>query len=80
MDQSATSTYRPRRPEQTDLHLAVRENLKLFCDTRDERFLEWRRRGEIVDAGKGVSYPFSHPPTDWNLSPTVSTSLIVTAS
>lgn len=40
MDQDTKSIYRPRRPERIDLHLAVRENLQLSCDTYDERFLD----------------------------------------
>ncbi len=40
MDQGTTIIYRPRRPERTDLHLAVRQNLELFCDSYDERFLD----------------------------------------
>ncbi len=40
MDQGTTNIYRPRRPEQTDLHLAVRENLDLFLETYDEQFLD----------------------------------------
>ena len=40
MDQTSTSIYRPRRPERSDLHLAVRENLELFLETYDERFLD----------------------------------------
>lgn len=40
MDQGTTNIYRPRRPERTDLHLAVRENLDLFLETYDERFLD----------------------------------------
>jgi hypothetical protein len=40
MDQTPTSVYRPRRPQRTDLHLAVRENLDLFLETYDERFLD----------------------------------------
>jgi hypothetical protein len=33
MDQCARSIFRPGRPERTDLHLSIRENLQLFCDT-----------------------------------------------
>jgi len=40
MDQGTTNIYRPRRPERTDLHLAVRENLDLFLESYDERFLD----------------------------------------
>jgi len=40
MGQETTSIYRRRRPERTDLHLAVRENLELFVETYDERFLD----------------------------------------
>jgi len=40
MDQGTQSIYRPRRPERTDLHLVVRENLDLFIETYDERFLD----------------------------------------
>jgi hypothetical protein len=40
MDQAATSIYRPRRPERTDLHQIVRENLDLFLESYDERFLD----------------------------------------
>ncbi len=40
MDQGAPNIYRPRRPERTDLHLAIRENLDLFFDAYDEQFLD----------------------------------------
>jgi len=40
MDQATTGIYRPRRPERTDLHLAVRENLDLFLEAYDEQFLD----------------------------------------
>ncbi len=37
MGQDTKSIYRPRRPERTDLHLAIRENLDLFLDTYEHR-------------------------------------------
>lgn len=40
MDQCATKIYSPRRPERTDLHKAVSENLELFYEIYDERFLD----------------------------------------
>ncbi len=40
MGQDTKSIYRPRLPERTDLHQAVRENLHLFLETYDERFLD----------------------------------------
>jgi hypothetical protein len=40
MDPCAARIYRPRRPERTDLYQAVSENLELFHETYDERFLE----------------------------------------
>ena len=40
MDLDKQSIYRPRQSERTDLHLAIRENLDLFLDTYDERFLD----------------------------------------
>jgi ribosomal protein S27E len=46
MGQETTSIYRPRRPEWTGLHLAVRENLELFLETCDERFLD--RHGPLA--------------------------------
>ena len=39
MDTCTTAIYRPRRPETTDLYRAVAENLQLFYETYDERFL-----------------------------------------
>ncbi len=40
MGQATPSIYRPRRPERTDLHPAVRENLDLFLETYYERFFD----------------------------------------
>jgi hypothetical protein len=40
MGQETTSIYRPRRPERTDQHPAFHENLDLFLETYDERFLD----------------------------------------
>lgn len=50
MDQSPTSTYRPRRPERSDLHQTVRENLELFLETYDERFLD--PHGPLTDRAR----------------------------
>jgi hypothetical protein len=36
---SATRVYRPRQPQATQLYRAVRDNIELFYDTYDERFL-----------------------------------------
>jgi len=57
MDQGTASIYRPRRPERTDLHLAVRENLELFLDRQGpltdlaRRTLEEYLRCGILAAG-----------------------------
>lgn len=40
MDQGTRSIYRPRRPERTDLHQVVRENLEPFFEIYDEQFLD----------------------------------------
>ncbi len=45
----AASIYRPRRPERTDLHLAIRENLRLFCPNYDVRFFD--QDGPLMDRG-----------------------------
>ncbi len=50
MGQETKGIYRPRRPERTDLHLAVRENLELFLETYDERFLD--RHGPLTDRAR----------------------------
>jgi len=50
MGQETTSIYRPRRPERTGLHKAVRENLELFLETYDERFLD--RHGPLTDRAR----------------------------
>ena len=50
MGQETKSIYRPRRPERTGLHQAVRENLELFLETYDERFLD--RHGPLTDRAR----------------------------
>jgi len=47
MCQERENIYRPRHPERSDLHLAVRDNLELFIETYDERFLD--RHGPLTD-------------------------------
>jgi len=50
MGQETTSIYRPRRPERSDLHLAVRENLELFLETYDKRFFD--QHGPLTDRAR----------------------------